>query len=106
MSGHWADEFLEWIRLHSCCVCGSPGVLHEDGMWRNDPSHIKSRGAGGEDFGNVVPKCRFCHSRYHSMGRKKFQEKHQINLSKIAKVFTKQFFDQLAEEDDGESYNW
>ncbi len=63
------EDVLRARRAEPCVVCG--------GRPPSDPSHIKSRGAGGGDFmWNVAPHCRPCHSRWHSMGKVKFVEKY------------------------------
>lgn len=63
-------KFLDYIKELPCCVCGA---------WPSDPSHIRSKGAGGPDeFFNVVPKCRKCHTEYHQYGITKFIEKYPI----------------------------
>jgi len=60
-------ELLQRIRLLPCANCGAGG---------SDPHHIISRGAGGVDVEeNVLPLCRHCHSKIHSVGIRKFIEK-------------------------------
>lgn len=44
----------ELCRAMPCCSCGAPPP--------SDPSHIKTRGAGGLDD-VTVPQCRRCHDR-------------------------------------------
>ena len=51
--------FLNWMSEHCCVICGHPGC---------DPAHLKSRGAAGDDVGNVVPLCRKHHTEQHAMG--------------------------------------
>lgn len=59
---------LAKIRTMPCVVCAKEGP--------SDPSHIRSRGAGGPDADwNVFPKCRSCHSQWHSFGAVRFLEK-------------------------------
>jgi hypothetical protein len=68
---------LEWVREMPCCNCGWPGPSH--------PHHVKTRGAGGPDVGNLVPLCPFCHSELHTMGRRSFALMYEIDLAAIAR---------------------
>lgn len=44
-----------------------------------DPSHIRSRGAGGPDTEwNVAPHCRGHHQLWHSMGQHSFLKKFPV----------------------------
>lgn len=81
------QEFKKWITKQPCAICGFPGVLHEDGEYYNDPSHIKTRGSGGDDIGNIVPNCRRCHSKMHSIGIKHFSLIYQVDLVQLAKRY-------------------
>lgn len=62
------EKVLEVVRGQGCCICGKTPV---------DPSHIRSRGAGGPDtLWNVVAHCRQHHSEWHSRGWKDFIRRH------------------------------
>lgn len=51
---------LDQVRRQFCCICYK---------WPSDPSHIRSRGAGGPDTPwNVAPHCRQHHTEWHKMG--------------------------------------
>ena len=55
------EAVLEKFRNMPCDICGRqpPG----------DPSHIRSRGAGGPDEDwNLVAMCRECHTQWHHFG--------------------------------------
>jgi hypothetical protein len=63
------EALLERIRQMPCIVCGAPGP--------SDPSHIKSRGAGGGDTEhNCVPMCRDCHCEWGRKGWYTFLGQH------------------------------
>lgn len=48
--------------------------------WRGDPSHIKSRGAGGDDvIENLLWSCRSCHSKSHNANGKPCPPKSRMN---------------------------
>jgi len=50
-------EYLDFIRRQPCCNCYQfPAVPH----------HVETRGAGGNDTGNVIPLCVFCHNLAHT----------------------------------------
>lgn len=58
-------KLLAQIKKLPCSVCGRVG--------QSDPSHIRSKGAGGPDTAwNVVPMCRECHRYWHDVGWKTF----------------------------------
>lgn len=55
-------ELLDRVAAMPCAVCGNSRLL-------NDPSHIRSRGAGGPDTDwNVVAMCRRHHTEWHAIG--------------------------------------
>lgn len=54
-------DLLKKIKALPCAACGSSNLI--------DPAHIRSRGAGGDDyFYNVVPLCREHHTLQHAKG--------------------------------------
>jgi hypothetical protein len=58
------NAVLETRRKEACWVCGKRPA---------DPSHITSRGAGGDDrIWNVVAKCREHHTEWHTIGWSRF----------------------------------
>jgi hypothetical protein len=65
-------------RLSTCVVktCRS--------MPPGDPAHVRSRGAGGGDWANVVPMCRAHHSEQHAKGVAQFEADHKLDLAKEA----------------------
>ena len=70
--GHQAER----CRIMDCCACGRRGP--------SDPAHLRSRGAGGRDHGNIVPLCRTCHSMQHAIGIKTFQARVAVDLLAVA----------------------
>jgi hypothetical protein len=77
-------EFLDWIARQPCCTCGSNGVEH-NGEYLVTPSHVRSRGAGGGDEGNVVPHCMECHHKLGKWGPLLFRQVMRIDLHRVAK---------------------
>lgn len=62
-------ELLDRVKLYPCSVCGKNGP--------NDPSHLRSRGAGGPDEDwNVVSMCRDHHNEWHRKGVTTFLKEH------------------------------
>lgn len=43
-------------------------------------AHVKSRGAGGGDHGNVVPLCAGAHNEQHTAGSKTFAKRWNVDL--------------------------
>lgn len=74
-----AEQFgakADWIRTLPCSTCGRPAP--------SDPSHVRSRGAGGGAV-DLVPMCRMCHDGLHAMGRYSFALKNGIELEALAR---------------------
>jgi len=67
---HVDRELLDRVAARPCVLCqGQP----------SDPSHIRSRGAGGPDKEfNVAPHCRGHHQLWHSLGQKTFLKKFPV----------------------------
>lgn len=77
--------YAEWIARKVCCVC-SGQAYHEDvGEWLSIPHHVKTRGAGGKEEGNLVPLCQSCHNRIHAMGAARFQDMCGVSVYLIAR---------------------
>jgi len=63
-------EFLAWIRQLLCAVPHCQiGLIMRD---RIEAAHIVTRGAGGEDVGNVIPLCQTHHRQQHREGIQTF----------------------------------
>ncbi len=71
-------QVVEVIRRMACLVCYA-----RDKEW---PHHVKTRGSGGKDERNVAKLCMGHHSEIHTIGRKTFAEKYDIDLAWEAKV--------------------
>lgn len=54
---------------------------------RVEPAHIKSRGAWGADFGNVIPLAHHLHDELHRVGEAAFNRKYGVNVSALAADF-------------------
>ncbi len=65
-------------RLTPCCVPGCKA------MPPGEPCHVRSRGAGGKDWANVVPMCRRHHSEQGSVGVAEFEDRHKVILEVVA----------------------
>ncbi|MEL7058619.1 MAG: hypothetical protein AAGN46_01195 [Acidobacteriota bacterium] len=64
-----------WIRSLPCSTCRAPGP--------SDPSHVRSRGAGGT-AADLIPQCRRCHQRYHQIGAGSFAAEVGVDLRDLA----------------------
>jgi hypothetical protein len=65
-------------RLLPCLVCDRPPP--------SDPAHVRARGAGGKDAGNVVPLCRKHHQFMSGVngGIKALEKRFQVSLEVAA----------------------
>ena len=66
--------YRAWIRTQPCIICGRDA----------EPCHVRSRGAGGTDLGNIVPMCRIHHTEQHKIGIKTFQAKWRVDMVALA----------------------
>lgn len=65
-------------RFTPCCVPGCKSLPP------SDPAHVRSRGAGGGDWANVVPFCRRHHDEQHAIGVQSFEALHKVHLEVVA----------------------
>jgi len=72
---HLNPEYLEYLRDEPCCVCGKQSTKEK----RTEPHHLIPVGAGGADE-TGCPLCWICHTEVGTIGLKKFEEKHNVNL--------------------------
>ena len=91
--GHRRDKaYTAWIREQPCIIAG-----HERGprvIWPRQhvcippiqACHVKSRGAGGSDLGNVVPMCMIAHTQQHLWGIRTFSAEWGIDLKATAEA--------------------
>jgi hypothetical protein len=57
-----------------------------------DPAHVKSRGAGGPDHGNLIPACRWKHHREHdTIGIGTFALKYGVDTAELALAYEVQY---------------
>jgi len=81
-------QYLEWVRAQSCVIRERPEVGAHCVMCREhhvcenriQACHVRSRGAGGVDRGNVVPMCGNAHHEQHRIGLPAFQQRWGIDL--------------------------
>ena len=67
--------YVAFVRTMPCLVC-----------WRmpTEAAHVKSRGAGGNDVGNVVPLCHEHHVEQHTIGIRSFEQRYNLELALVA----------------------
>lgn len=79
--------YRDWIRRQVCVITGlrhGQGWVDARGrrrIARIHPSHLRSRGAGGPDRGNLVPLLSTLHREQHRIGIRTFQAKYAIDLA-------------------------
>ena len=84
-------DYCAWIRVQPCelarrfCLVTAPAYgNYHDCIGPVQVCHVKTRGAGGDDVGNVVPMCAGAHDEQHRIGIRAFQKRWGIDLAKIA----------------------
>lgn len=69
-----------FVRTFPCAPCLSTGATQET---PTQACHLKSRGAGGPDAGNLWPGCARHHIEQHVDGVVTFQKRHRLNLARV-----------------------
>jgi hypothetical protein len=69
---------MAWIRQQPCDLTGVTPA---------DPHHVKTRGAGGDDVGNVIPLAHHLHEECHRIGILSFQRKRNVCLYSRARKY-------------------
>jgi len=73
------DEIAEIkaiLRSYPCHLCAG---------WSEHLHHVKTRGAGGKDFENLLPVCVLCHDKIHVTGKKTCEALFRMNFASEAK---------------------
>ena len=79
-------RFLKWVRLtQDCLICGGMA----------EPAHIKSRGAGGKDLGNVLALCRKHHDEQHHQGIETWTARYGLDLQEAADALATKYLKTL-----------
>ena len=81
------EAYRAWIREQPCCVplCVETVIRRAVGTWHgSEAAHVRSRGAGGADDGNLLPLCHTHHCEQHRIGIKSFAAKHGVDLRALA----------------------
>lgn len=81
-------NFREYLNKLPCLVFEDFGYECEGSLQIH---HIKSRGAGGLEEGNLIGLCAFHHRRLHDLGRLTFQKQYNTNFKLIAFELYEQF---------------
>ena len=92
MTKYKTPKFIEWIRKNYCHLCGKCDWIDEYGDPRVDPSHLKTRGAGGQDIDNTVPMCRACHMAFEVSHRDD-----KMKLEGVAKGYYQRYLDETTD---------
>lgn len=68
-------RYRAWIRMQPSIVSGKIPC---------EAAHIKTRGARGDDYNNLVPLTKYEHQKLHSLGIATFQKRYHVNLGAYA----------------------
>ena len=81
------EDYREWIRRRPCLA------KQAGGCWGGTQcAHVKTKGSGGPDLGNLVPLCAAHHGEQHK-GIKTFQKKYGLDLADAARRLTEAYED-------------
>lgn len=79
------QAYREWVRRQPCLLSSLQcwGVIQV--------CHVKSRGSGGADHGNVVPMCVLHHDVQGRAGIKGFERTYRVDLRMAAAHYYEQY---------------
>lgn len=81
-------KYQAWIRGQRCLLYAGFFEADLPLCWGHmEADHVRTRGAGGPDAGNLVPLCTVHHSLKHSMGIKSFSQAIGKDLAMEAKFY-------------------
>jgi hypothetical protein len=83
--------YRDYITRLPCHFCQFPGVEHDDGVRRNDPAHIHSKGSGAKFIGNVLPCCRKHHTEMHLRGWGEMIERYGVEIAMAAVKYQRDY---------------
>lgn len=75
-------DYRRWVGTMPCIVAGCRN-------YPSDPAHVRSKGAGGDDVGNLVPLCHAHHEEQHRIGIVSFSDRYRLNLSYRAETLAR-----------------
>ncbi len=84
--GRRQPDYKAWIATLPCLVTGG---------WPVDPAHVRSRGAAGSDYANIVPLTHRLHRELHDMGRRTFEAKYGVDLAREAALLAVRYDDEM-----------
>lgn len=90
--------FMAWFgeQKFPCVAAASPVQQMGKCAGVVERAHLKSRGAGGEDVGNVIPACGHHHRMLHRIGQRMFEFQIERKLKPIARKIGSAFLDFLS----------
>lgn len=99
-----AEAFGPCSRMARRSGCAVRGCKHTDSKGLVDPAHVRSRGAGGGDWANVVGLCSTAgtreghHQEQHRIGIESFCERYRLSLDDVAMQIAEKVSAHLCEE--------
>lgn len=97
------EGYFDFVRSRWCLAgvreVGGALVGAEGCFGPHQVAHVKSRGAGGPDFGNVVSLCLAHHYEEHTIGRKSFEARYGLDLKTAAANIASQWGEWTAMQD-------
>lgn len=88
VSGQPDRDYRAWIRKQVCAIPATSTWLPDWSLRAViHACHVQSRGAGGRDYGNLVPMCATHHAEQHTIGQRSFERKHGVNLKNLAAYY-------------------
>lgn len=78
----WIHTLPCWLRFTGSCFGAT------------EATHVRSRGAGGDDRGNLVPLCHGHHMEQHRVGIQTWQATYRVNLPVVAAALTDRYLDE------------
>ena len=81
-------ERMAFVASQPCVVCRTYGMTQRS---KTQADHVRTRGAGGGERGNLWPLCARHHDERHRLGLKSFQYEYALDAKEIAEVMEIRF---------------
>lgn len=87
-------QYAAWIRTLPCALKGHPEHYCAGNV---QACHLKSRGAGGDDFANLFPACLAGHKEQHDVGIRYFAQAYFESMLSLKRLVTEVYPKMYAE---------
>ena len=90
-AAHRSAKYLAFIRHQPCLLYRRTRCQEGPGATPTEACHVRTRGAGGNDLGNLWPGCVRHHQEQHAIGIRSFEKRYAIKLYWVGKLYLQEY---------------